>query len=283
MVARTWTGGGNNKASDAKDWTPKGSPRPGDSLLISNGGTIKITGNALAGDVLSVEPSPTGRDPTLNLKNAHVVLGMINQPTDIGSVESLHFIMGIAGADSVAGTIEDATVDLNGDAHLLLTGSMSFLGVTGGPDSEIINDGTMSVLPGSGSTTIDTNLTGRGVIDINQQSLLALTINGAVGSGQTIDIIGNNSLTLDKPLAFSGAISLHQDGPSGFSISLVGLVATSYEYRNDILCLFDGNRVVDRLNLTNPPADMLVEQTGSGVSIVFGEGPALPPHLPVHT
>ncbi len=52
MVARTWMGGGNNYASNSRDWSPSGAPQPGDQLSMYSGGVMTVTGNALAGDTL---------------------------------------------------------------------------------------------------------------------------------------------------------------------------------------------------------------------------------------
>src|SRR5258708_1061970 len=53
MVNHTWLGGGNNNASNAKDWSPTGAPQPGETALISQG-TIKIANSDLHADNLEV-------------------------------------------------------------------------------------------------------------------------------------------------------------------------------------------------------------------------------------
>jgi hypothetical protein len=50
---RTWIGCGNNEASNPNDWSPTGAPQPGNSLNMS-AGTINISGDALAGDTLTI-------------------------------------------------------------------------------------------------------------------------------------------------------------------------------------------------------------------------------------
>jgi hypothetical protein len=53
MTTRTWIGGGNNKAANAKDWSPTGVSQSGDDPLMTQG-VMDIAGNALAGDQLTV-------------------------------------------------------------------------------------------------------------------------------------------------------------------------------------------------------------------------------------
>ena len=53
MTNRTWIGGGNNKASNPRDWSPNGAPQAGDTLTISSG-TMTVSGNDLKGDSLNV-------------------------------------------------------------------------------------------------------------------------------------------------------------------------------------------------------------------------------------
>jgi hypothetical protein len=70
MTTRTWIGGGNNQASNAKDWSPNGAPQSSETLLVSNG-TINVNGNDLAGDpVRSLRTALTVAKPILNLINS---------------------------------------------------------------------------------------------------------------------------------------------------------------------------------------------------------------------
>jgi hypothetical protein len=63
-TTRTWIGGGNDRASNANDWSPTGAPQPGDTLTDPvNGSTINISDNVLRGDTLSILASGV----TLNL------------------------------------------------------------------------------------------------------------------------------------------------------------------------------------------------------------------------
>ena len=67
MATLTWIGGGNNSAGNPKDWSGDTTPKPSDTLILSNGSTINVTGNQLQGDTLKVR--------TRNLKpNEQVVV-----------------------------------------------------------------------------------------------------------------------------------------------------------------------------------------------------------------
>src|SRR3954453_5193678 len=60
MTARTWIGGGNNQADNAKDWSPGGVPQAGDTLAVfppagsPQQSVMNVKGNALAGDQVSI-------------------------------------------------------------------------------------------------------------------------------------------------------------------------------------------------------------------------------------
>ncbi len=281
----TWIGGGNDDASNPKDWSPTGSPRLGHTLLIDNGGTINITGHALAGNVLSIEPSSTGLEPTLNLDDAKIALGMVNQPPEFSDPAPYITLNVAGGSDSVtapaSNPIDNTMINLQGNAHLLLSGGMYFISASGGAHSELINDGRLELARGIQSGTIDTNLTGTGVVSTAYLLTLSLTIDGSVGAGQTVDVMAENTLVLDKPLAFAGTVNAETFGPDALVIDLMGVTATSYEYSNDLLKLYNGNRVADTLKLTAMPPYVI--PTSAGIELSYGQGPVAPPHLPVHS
>jgi hypothetical protein len=68
MVAtlHTCIGGGNNKASNEKDWLPTGVPQPGDFLQMAPGTTMNVLGNDLAGSSITL-----GSSNTLNVTDAN--------------------------------------------------------------------------------------------------------------------------------------------------------------------------------------------------------------------
>jgi hypothetical protein len=99
-----------------------------------------------------------------------------------------------------------------------------------------------------------------------------LVFAGSVGSCQTVMMAnaahtGDSGLLLqlDKPTAFAGSVDLTQG-----TIDLVGLAnADSYSFKNDILSVYSGNKVIDTLRLTNETQyGFAVEKVAGGVNIV---------------
>lgn len=283
MATRTWLGILNNDANNPNNWTPSGPLKADDTLVINNGGTVDISGKALSDNLFEVAPSTTGLDPTLNLRNTSVNIETINQPWLFNEVEGSHFILHASGHDTLNGDISDATVKLDDHSKLLFTGRMTFLNIDGSSNSEFINDGTVTMVAGTGNATINTDLGGTGSINIIQQEFQTLTFGGKVGQGQTVNVNGNDNLIIDKPESFLGLVNLHPHSPTGFGVSLLGVIATSYDYFNDILRLYNGDNVVDTLRLYAAGASTLrIEQETNGVRIAFGQGEYIPPHLPIH-
>jgi hypothetical protein len=60
MTDRTWIGGDDaNNALAANNWSPAGTPQPGDDLTIVTG-TLDIAHTNLAGDVLNLQDATEG-------------------------------------------------------------------------------------------------------------------------------------------------------------------------------------------------------------------------------
>lgn len=84
MTNRTWIGGGNNEASNPKDWSPTGAPQAGDTLVM-NGETnnpINVSDYNLRGNSLNVQ----GGANTINMSNA---AGTIEQISSIGPDDNI--------------------------------------------------------------------------------------------------------------------------------------------------------------------------------------------------
>ena len=64
MTARTWIGGGDDRANNPADWSPTGVPQAGDFLLMPPTTTMSVQGNDLAGDRLIL----TGSDAVVPLE-----------------------------------------------------------------------------------------------------------------------------------------------------------------------------------------------------------------------
>jgi len=66
-------------------------------------------------------------------------------------------------------------------------------------------------------------------------------------------------------------------------IDLIGIKADSYSMTDDLLTLYAGHKVVDRLTLRATPAQTFVEQGSSGVVIGLNGQPAGMSLLSPHT
>jgi hypothetical protein len=79
MTSRTWVGNQdhNNNASNPDNWNPRGVPRPGDSLVI-NSGTIAVSQNDLAGEILTVNLLAS---PPVVIDLTHANLQIASTPT----------------------------------------------------------------------------------------------------------------------------------------------------------------------------------------------------------
>ena len=86
MTNRTWIGNQdhNNNASNPDNWNPRGVPRPGDSLVI-NSGTIAVSQNDLAGDILTV--NLLASSPVV-IDLSHANLQIASTPTFMGGSSS---------------------------------------------------------------------------------------------------------------------------------------------------------------------------------------------------
>lgn len=276
----TWLGGGNNLATNPKDWTPNQVPASGDTLTM-NSGTINVKGAALAGDDLYL----FGTSEVVNFNNA--TLDLVG---DFGGVT-----LNLTGNNSfnVGGAMNFDTIVINMAKNAALTGYVASNFQPGG-DPVIINGGTffnnLSQVSEAPFMTFNCKVEGTGTLVAE-----GLTFMGAVGAGQTIDTSG--VLAIDDPLDFKAVIGGAAQGPGGTphvpiqpsgnfigEIDLAGLFqSTSYTFKNDILTLFEANKVVDSLRLN--ASSVSVDRTSLGISIYAGgDTPASPmTALRVHT
>jgi len=280
-----WVGGGNDNASNAKDWSPDQKPAPGETLTMAVSGTMNIKGGVLAGDTLVV-----GGDDTLNLTNATLTRvnlgGYTSAPTTMNLTGDNSFALNLGDSDNSNGPVN---INLGKDATWSGSISTSRLDlsqvtVNGGT---FINDGTGVETE---AVTFNCKVEGNGALIDNG----TLTFLGAVSTTQTIEIQdagrpgGAGTINIGDAAHFKGSILIDGPGPQsgafGF-INLAGLVqSTSYTFKNDILTLFDANKVVDTLKLTTPYG-VSVDRTAIGISIYSGstaqtnpQGTALPVH-----
>lgn len=260
-VSKTWVGGGNNKASNPNAWSPRGAPQPGDTLSMTQG-TMKLAGNALAGDTLSVS-GPAGSAVTIDARRgAELHLAAGGLPTVNVDVHG----------------VLDLTAQVNGffGEHVNFTGgSIRFIGT--------------STFKGS-DTILHSTLIGSGTIDVSHGSNSSggsehMEVNGFVGPGLTFEIESGgppSSLQIDHPHEFFGKIDLPSSGGLDSTVTLMGLHATSAFLIDDFLLFFHGRAFEDAVRV-NPGSGFNLEQTNQGV-VMFGALPPNPPgvSIPLH-
>jgi hypothetical protein len=273
MTTRTWIGGGNNKASNPRDWSPTGTPQPGDTLTMTPNATINIRGNDLAGDTLNL----TDND-TVNLsKGAHAVVDAgYSPPTSVSDV----FAFNISGTDTLTLGLSanDSVVNIAANSKWIGGFDLSLgvrLTVNGDAHASFENQ-TSSV--NRSFATINADVTGTGQFSVTFGSVEFMK---SVSAGQTVkDVIGG--VQIDHPSEFYGSVVLN----SALNvIDLMGLAkADSYTFKNDMLSIYSAGKVIDTLRLVdNVNAAMSPLEVGkTGSTVVVGFVPSGTP-LPIHS
>ncbi len=229
MTTRIWIGGGNNKASNPKDWSPTGAPQPGDSLLITGSpnamppnGTINIAGNDLAGDTLTAGSIPThsivtinlSHDATLNLETLVQGIIVIPQSTTIN----------ITGDATLTGdTLAPYNTQTINIGHGTLT--LDNLSTTGpAVGQSVVINSSGGALKLQGNTNEDANSTIAINAPVKGTGMFldggSLTFSDSVARGITTDLTsGMSFLQVDEPKHFLGLVDL-----TGGQIDLNGLL-----------------------------------------------------------
>jgi hypothetical protein len=199
----------------------------------------------------------------------------------------------VTGTDTATLGADEGGIDVHllSGAHLHGTLNMAFSGfltMTGSAASQFDNDGA-SIMAGP-TAKIGADVGGHGSFDVRGQ----VEFDQSVGSQQTVDADNGGHVQIDHPDQFHATFSLDRTPPPPGSfgianpdtIDLMGLAtADSYSYRNDMLKIYTGNHVVERLHLdNNTPYGFVVEApVGGQVSIVEVLDPThRPVGLPVH-
>jgi hypothetical protein len=211
----------------------------------------------------------------------------------------------ISGNDNLMlnDTGSDVTVNLGSDAKLSGTFNMGpfhgetfgNLTVNGGTGSAFKNHG-ISVVVNTEQATINADVIGKGSFVVANQggflpgesSRAKMEFGASVGSNQSVTDSG--LIIIDKPDQFSAKVTFLTSQatpllPFPAEIDLIGLAtADSYTYRNDMLSIYSGKSVIDRLRLTDDtPYGFAVEKTAGSVNIVAISDPTSPPiGLPKH-
>jgi hypothetical protein len=296
MVDRTWIGGGDNEANNPDNWSPEGSPAPGDNLLMPNSGTMNIQDNDLADNTLQIGTLAFTEQVELNLsQHADVSVAqlqgtLVNTTINVTGKDTLSF-------ESLFPSGPTVIVNLQPHARLTSDFDLTFgsLTVNGGEGAGLINN-QADVLNGT-HTVITSDVLGIGSFRAGSAQSLAgfLEFGASVSRGLDIRITGDpgrgvqSDLKIDQPREFRGSVSL---GPAA-RIDLAGLAAAdSYTFQNDMLSIYSNNRIVDRLRLANDstfagqPHDLAVSKVGSDVWVTergLSGPPAGGTELPLHT
>lgn len=296
MTNRTWAGGGDNRASDADDWSITGAPQPGDALAMQ-AEVINIRGDDLAGNTLVIGAAGASDTTTLNLSHhANVSLQMASFSNDQATVN-------VQGSDMLtvlrSELPSDAQLLANLADHANLAGGFDMLfgsvSIDGGAGSRLVNNG--SILLDGATGRFDTSVRGNGsfTAETAQSRAGQLDFGGFVSHGQSVTVKGDpgrhliSHLEIDQPGEFKGAVALGGYG----EVDLQGLSnADSYQLKQDVLSIYSGCNVIEKLRLTSlenpnlPNYSTTVFQTYTGVSIArvsldgsyHGSGTLLPTH-----
>jgi hypothetical protein len=150
---------------------------------------------------------------------------------------------------------------------LLFTGSIVETdgSVTGG--GTLVNDGSLTIYFGA---TINVDVLGLGTIEFGgwHDTSGRYSVNGASGPGQTyiLSAADGNNMTIAHPATFRSSIEFQGDFDQ--TVGLLGLSATSYDLKNDLLTLFQGNNPVYHLQLKGDvPHDLYVVSGSGGTSL----------------
>lgn len=302
MTDRTWIGGGNNQATNGRDWSsgdvPPAAAYPNlqftDGLLMKKG-TMNISAFDL-GNNLSVPgqtqfnnplfiAAPNHSSVTINLSHGAQLFPYGESGTlDLTIAQTDHAEIYLQGGDAVVDLAANSewigsfTVVPNfvGDPHIrggTLLAHPSTLTVTGGPGATFLNEarwsngtygaGVSGMTLATAHVVLNANIVGQGGINLAAGSL---EIGRSISAGQTIEQSGG-VLTVDHPAQFAAHVDFF-----GGEIDLKGLMnATSFAYANNLLTVYGagGRTVLDRLAFTaNSPFG--VERTSQGVSIFAG-------------
>ena len=294
MTDRTWIGGNsNNSVYAAANWSVKGVPVAGDQLFVLNG-TANMPGGSLSGDTINLgvlnrlpqmTPVPASLTPVLNISGgatAKVAVGgdfytpTVNRSTinvagpskvEINSDTSTH----AAGHADFKVNIASGT--MTGSVNLYNgKGTISGLGKFNNVKSSLL----------FGSLTIKSDMIGTGSTNL---TFMHVELNDWVSAGQTFTLNPASSLKIDRPGQFHGVVVAATTPPGSVppsEIDLVGIKADSYSITNDLLTLYAGSNVVDRLTLHGNAAHEFVGQGSSGVAIGINGQPAGVTPLPLH-
>ncbi len=284
--------------------------------------TMNIRGNDLAGDTFSMNNATLtanlSHQATMTafmwLSNAGTFNLSQNSTLDLSLMSGFHVgintaTVNIAGTDNFTLHNNDSNVTVNLAAGARWNGTVElkeFFGVTfgkttvNGAAGSTFNNNGHSVVNNTESMVLNTDVTGRGSFDVTNNGPGNFAFGNALAKMEFVrSVEPNQSITasgqvqIDEPNRFKASITLKAPPTSSFGIpsplpaeiDLMGLAtADSYTYKNDMLSIYSGKSVIDRLHLTDQTLHGFVVEKGAGsVNIVAILDPAHPPFgLPIH-
>lgn len=268
MVDRTFTGAADTSASNPDNWSPTGTPQSGDNLNWVVGGTMDVSGNALAGDTLLIgsKSDTTPEDFVLNVSGK-------SQFTEEAVFPPL-------GINSITINLADKSNWIGGFSSNLGGGAF----ITG--DGKFSNQNSLV----AAKSVVDANVVGRGTFNVvsAQSTPGELEFTKSVSKGQSVTVGGDPTrdvhaaLTVDDPGDYRASTTL------GFGeVTLAGLTADSFSIKNDMLLLYSGSKVIERLDLTintqQGARNFGVSQTTAGVIVHADNYVEIGTPLPMHT
>ncbi|HVY16240.1 MAG TPA: hypothetical protein VHB27_13530 [Rhodopila sp.] len=324
MTTLTWTGGGNNRASNPDDWSPNQAPAPGDTLLMQGQGTpyaIDIRGDDLAGNPLTLlfaevtanlshravaSLNGTGASGTFNLSHRSTLTSEVSQgegvynlsgrsTLNLGGAESASTINISGRATAILGANQSgyrSSYTVNLDQYAKWSGTFDAFGaisgqvvVNGAEGSRFDNNGASSV--DYARATIGADVVGAGSFNIVSSPSSRIEFMKSVGRNQSISDGG--FVQVDRPDLFRATVTLDaaQSGLPAPEIDLMNLAAAdSYTFKNDMLKIFSGDQVIDKLHLHDSTQHGFVVEAptaGGAVKIVAITDPThAPAGLPLH-
>lgn len=325
MTIRQWIGGGNNQASNPNDWSPTGVPQPGDSLSVIGSNTMNVSDDDLAGNTLSVIPAGGAfvanlskatmsafaefdGTSTFNLAQSSLNLSTFRDFDTVNLSQNSSLTLDSNGGVSTINIDGKDTANITAEAFArptinLAKGSQwnGTFSIRNGPDTLVVNGAANSVfnntgnsdIGGESSATINAAVSGIGrfsvLPDPVSSSGFQLEFGGSVSPLQSVADTG--LVKIDQPNAFDATVTLSSapDSPASnrpSEIDLVGLAnADSYTFKNDMLNIWSGNKVIDTLRLHDSTAfGFGVAKVGGDVQVVAltSSGETLPGALPIH-
>jgi hypothetical protein len=274
----TWIGGGNNEWNNPADWQPNGVPRPGDTLIM-NGGTINIE-HAIENFLIGGGAT----DNQINLNGGDIL--NIDDETGIPNLSITVNARGAIVGGALNGGPGQVKINLAPNTSMIFTGTYVDGGFAFGGPLDISGGGTL--INDSTRAEINSNVLGLGTIRFtatHDEGPGNAELSGASGAGLTYDLSFYSNTTIEHPNTFMSKV----DMDDGSVLTLAGLAATSYDFKHDLLTLYQGNTPVYHLHITDRSTDgqpLYVTSSTSGVSV----GVLPPPYgglvgtpLPQHT